>query len=190
MNHEPWSPAAFEARYREDPDPWDFGTSSYEQARYRSIMAALPRLRYRSAYEPGCSVGELTALLAERCLQVVAVDVSSTAVERARARCSASSGVTLSTGSVEDDPGVSFDLVVMSEVGYYFSEPDLEAVIDRLTGALEPGGDLVACHWTGSSADHVLSGSVVHDHLLARTDLDLRVSEDHGSFLIGAWRHP
>jgi hypothetical protein len=38
-------------------------------------------------FEPGCSVGELTALLAPRCDRLLATDAFQTAVERARQRC-------------------------------------------------------------------------------------------------------
>lgn len=189
MSVEPWSPEAFEDRYQGDPDPWEFATSSYERARYRSIMGVLPRPRYRSAYEPGCSIGELSALLAGRCERVAAVDVSATAVARARIRCADLPGVGVAVGSVLDDPGGDHDLVVMSEIGYYFTEPRLDRVIDLLVGALEPGADLVACHWTGSSPDHILSGAQVHAHLSARTDLVQVSSEDHGAFLLAAWTH-
>ena len=43
------------------------------------------RERYRSAYEPGCSVGRLTRLLADRCDDLLAVDCVDEAVETARA---------------------------------------------------------------------------------------------------------
>lgn len=187
MTTEPWSPAAFEARYRAEPDPWDFASSGYERGRYRAIMAALPQPRYRSAYEPGCAIGELTALLAGRSTRVTAVDVSPTAVARAQARCGNLPGVSVSVGSVLDDPGEGHDLVVMSEIGYYFTEFDLDGVLDRLVGALLPGGDLVVCHWTGTSVDHRLSGAQVHQRVAPRSDLVPLLAEDHGGFLLGAW---
>ena len=53
----------FEAMYRESQDPWSLSTRWYERRKYALTVAALPRARYRSAFEPGCSVGELSALL-------------------------------------------------------------------------------------------------------------------------------
>lgn len=189
MSAEPWSPASFEVRYQHDPDPWDFASSSYEQGRYRSIMGALPRPRYRSAYEPGCSIGELSVMLAGRCERLTAVDVSATAVAQAQRRCADLPGVDVAVGSVTDPRDGRYDLVVMSEIGYYFTEPRLDRVIDLLVGVLEPGGDLVACHWTGASCDHILSGAQVHAHLAARTDLVQVSAEDHEGFLLAAWTH-
>ena len=49
----------FEEMYRDSDDPWEFGTSPYEQRKYAVTVASLPRSRYRSAYEPGCSIGVL-----------------------------------------------------------------------------------------------------------------------------------
>ena len=54
----------FEEIYREDADPWNFETSPYEHRKYGVTVASLPKPRYRSAYEPGCSVGVLSELLA------------------------------------------------------------------------------------------------------------------------------
>ncbi|MGL6044624.1 MAG: SAM-dependent methyltransferase, partial [Sandaracinobacteroides sp.] len=60
-------PAYFDALYRDDPDPWRFATSGYEAGKYAATMDALPRGRYGSALEVGCSIGVLTAELARRC---------------------------------------------------------------------------------------------------------------------------
>ena len=48
----------------------------YERRKYAITMAMLPLPRYRHAYEPGCSVGVLTELLAARCDHVTATDVA------------------------------------------------------------------------------------------------------------------
>ncbi len=187
MNVEPWSPEAFEVRYRRDEDPWQFRTSTYEQARYRSVVSCLARPRYRSCFEPGCSVGELTWLLAPRCERLRAVDVSSTAVDAARARCAELEGVDIAVGSILDDPTTGHDLVVMSEIGYYFSSSQLDGVLDRLVAAMVPGADLVACHWTGHSKDHLLSGHHVHQRIAAHDDLALVSEQDHDGFVLGSW---
>ena len=51
--------AYFDEMYRDVEDPWNFETSHYEQRKYAITVASLPRSRYRSAYEPGCSIGVL-----------------------------------------------------------------------------------------------------------------------------------
>lgn len=194
MREAPWSPAAFEERYRGADDPWSFATSAYELGRYAAIEAALRPAphRYRSGYEPGCSVGVLTARLADRCDALRATDVSATAVARARSRCGDRPGLTIEVGSVQDGPpaGTSPDLIVFSEVGYYLDRDELHGVVDRLAAAAAPGADLVACHWTGESADHRLAGSEVH--AVVREVLaplaDALHEEVHDAFVLGSWR--
>ena len=155
--------AVFEAQYREQGDPWDFAHSPYEQRRYRLTVAMLPRHRYRRAFEPGCSVGELTAHLAPRCDAVLAMECSPTAVGRARQRCADLPNVQILEGEVPAAwPDGTFDLVVLSELGYYFAPAELSCLVARSARALEPGGTLVAVHWRGHSPDHVLGGDEVH----------------------------
>ncbi len=165
MSAEPWSPEAFEARYRADLDPWNFATSPYEQTRYDALLKALAQDAYARAYEPGCSIGALTVRLAPRCDELFSVDVSPSAVARARARCAGLSQAHVSVGSVRDEPPPDLDLVVFSEIGYYFTVVELDEIIGRVAGCIRSGGALVACHWLGSSDDHQLHGSVVHQRL-------------------------
>src|SRR3979409_1127734 len=41
---------AFENRYRENEDPWNYRTSSYERAKYDTTIGALSRARYVNAF--------------------------------------------------------------------------------------------------------------------------------------------
>ncbi len=49
-------PSYFDERYAKNLDPWDFETSDYERAKYVATLDALPRARYSSALEVGCSI--------------------------------------------------------------------------------------------------------------------------------------
>jgi hypothetical protein len=67
------TPAAyFEQLYSDSSDPWSLSEQWYVQRKYDHTLAALPQRRYRSAFEPGCSVGVLTTALAERCDSLLA----------------------------------------------------------------------------------------------------------------------
>ncbi len=193
MPDSPWSPAAFEDRYTSDADPWSFASSPYELGRYDAIMDALrpPPHRYRRCFEPACSVGVLTRQLVERCDELLATDVSPTAVASARRRCGDRPGLRIEVGSVQGGPRPGQpDLLVFSEVGYYFDRLELRDLVDRLVLELAPRGDLVACHWTGESPDHRLHGSEVHEVLsgvLVDRGAYLR-SEVHEGFLLDSWR--
>ena len=52
-------PEYFDALYASDPDPWNFAASPYERAKYALTLNAMPKPRYRSALEVGCSIGVL-----------------------------------------------------------------------------------------------------------------------------------
>lgn len=168
-------PSYFDAMYQANPDPWDFETSPYEHAKYAATVAALPRARYRSGLELGCSIGVLTQRLAERCEQLLSLDVSEQALARARARLAGQGHVRLERRFLpEEFPDGSYDLVVLSEVGYYFSHADLARLRARIAGALEPGGHLILVHWTPFVADYPLTGDEVHEAFLGDADAGLR----------------
>ena len=86
---EPLPPDYFTAMYDAAPDPWGFAERWYEQRKYALSLAALPEQHYRRALEPGCSVGVLTAALAQRCDHVLATDVTDAPLETARQRLDA-----------------------------------------------------------------------------------------------------
>jgi trans-aconitate methyltransferase len=182
------SPEFFEQKYRELPDPWDFARSDYERSRYEAIIAALGTRRYERAFEPGCSVGELTWRLAELCGHLDAMDISSIAVERARFRCNKSPNVTFHVGDLlHQIPGGDFDLVVLSEIGYYFEKSALRELGNMVIKRIRPGGTLFAAHWLGSSTDHLLSGDSVHKSLGDLNGLRLEHRERHPGFRLDKW---
>ena len=186
MSHVPVS--SFEDLYRADRDPWQFATSSYEQRRYEITVACLPRARYGVAFEPGCAIGELTRRLADRCDRVIALDAAPTAVDEARQRCRSLGHVDVRLGELPDDwPSERFDLVVLSEIGYYFEPDGLAALRDRAVASLEPGGTLIAVHWRGRSDVHVLSGDTVHACLRDGRGVDHVGRYEEDLFLLDVW---
>lgn len=176
------SPAFFERLYQRSEDPWNFRHSAYERDRYRAIVASIGDRQYRSAFEPGCAIGELTAMLAPHCQSLEAIDFSASAVKTARHRCRDYPQVNVHQGALpEDVPARLCDLIVFSEVGYYFTPDELESLVFQLWSILEPGGRLIACHWLGHSEDHPLHGKEVHDIMnrVIGTQADLTFP-DHG----------
>jgi SAM-dependent methyltransferase len=164
--------AHFVDRYADSPDPWSLRGSWYEERKHALSVAALPRARYRSAFEPGCSVGLLTGLLAGRCDAVLAMDVSADAVRQTRQRCSAEAHVRVAQGAIPEAwPEGPFDLVVLSEVGYYLGHTALDAALDACEDTLSPDGHLLAVHFRPSSTEHLQTGDQVHRRLVARPRL-------------------
>lgn len=151
----------FDQMYDADADPWGFADRWYEQRKYALTVAALPVQRYASGLEVGCSVGILTAALAQRCDALTGLDPSQVALAQARTRVPPS--VALVQGSVPGGwPAGSYDLVVLSEVGYYLDAPDLERLLDLVERDLAPGGVVLACHWRHPVEDYPRSGDQVH----------------------------
>ncbi len=161
--------AEFERQYERDADPWGYESNAYERAKYDATLAALPRARYGSALEIGCSIGVLTAQLAPRCDHLVAIDFAATALTRARTRLAQQPQVEFRRLTLPDEyPPERFDLTLLSEVGYYWSWPDLRAAKERMIAGLTSGGHLLLVHWTPPIDDAPLNGDEVHEEFLHR----------------------
>jgi SAM-dependent methyltransferase len=173
----------FDHMYAVAPDPWGLATRWYEARKYAITLALLPEPHYGEAFEPGCSVGVLTGMLAARCGQVRAWDASTAAVRTAAARTAHLPNVRVDRGAIPGDwPPGQFDLIVFSEVLYYFAGAELDRILDRAVASLRPGGSLLAVHWRHPVADYPRRGDDVHRVLAARRDLDLRVGHTETDF--------
>lgn len=173
----------FDALYATTADPWGFRTRWYEQRKYACALAALPRERYRRGYEPGCSIGVFTAHLAARCDQLLATDVAGAPLGTARDRLAHSPHVEIERRAVPDEwPSGRFDLIVISELGYYLDAVDLVRLWTAATDALEPGGTLLAVHWRHPVADYPQTGDAVHDALAGQPGLGLLVEHIEEDF--------
>ena len=165
--------AYFDSVYQASDDPWSFETSPYEREKYATTISALPNDHYQSGFEIGCSIGVLTQLLAERCDKLVAVDASELPLKTARERLAHYANVTIEQMAIPDQfPDGMFDLILLSEVGYYLSRPDLERARQWLIDHLQPGGHLLLVHWTPFVPDYPLTGDEVHDFFMETAQPD------------------
>jgi SAM-dependent methyltransferase len=175
----------FEARYAADRDPWDFETSAYEHDKYERTLAALGDRRYVRAFEPGCSIGVFTAQLAERCDALLAVDIAQPAVDAARERLATQHHVRVERRTLPEEwPAGPFDLVVCSELLYYWDRPTLQAALPTIAGSLAPGGRLIAVHYRPPSSIDPLTGDDVHALLRERLALAHVAAEANDQFRI------
>ena len=143
-------PEEFEKLYAANSDPWNYTSSDYERQKHASTLNSLSRHRYSSALEIGCSIGVMTKLLAERCDRLLSVDVVERALQQARQRCAAETHVEFVQMRVPEDwPQGSFDLIVISEILYYLSAAEVDALVaqsqkyDRTRGRDDPCASLV-----------------------------------------------
>ena len=162
----------FEDLYEQSPDPWDFETSPYERKKYERTLGVLQGRRYRRALEVGCSIGVFTTMLVPLCDEVRAVDVSEKAVAAARSRLAGFPHARVERRRLpEQTPEGPFDLIVVSEVLYYWPEEVMLAALRRFEEALAPGGVLLAVHWRKETKTYPLQGDEVHALLLEHTRL-------------------
>jgi len=157
----------FETLYENASDPWSFATSDYEAEKYARSLAALDP-HYAHALEIGCSIGVFTRELASRCAELLAIDISDRAIERARERCADAPQVRFARMTAPHEfPAGPFDLITCCEVGYYWSDEDLALARDRIAENLALGGDLLLVHFLPKVDDYVRDGDAVHEAFLA-----------------------
>ncbi|HZK98524.1 MAG TPA: SAM-dependent methyltransferase [Caulobacteraceae bacterium] len=180
----------FEALYRGSRDPWDFETSDYERAKYADTLASLGEGPVRRALEMGCSIGVFTRDLATVCDRLVATDLSATALTEARRRCADLANVEFRQArSVADGLEGTYDLIILSEVVYYWDEADLTAVARAISRALAPAGRLLLVHWLGQT-DYPRSADAAVEALWAGLKGVARVekAERRREYRLDLWR--
>jgi SAM-dependent methyltransferase len=180
-----YSATYFDALYSDSTDPWQYQTRWYEKRKRDMCLAVLPQAQYGNAIELGCGNGVFSELLARRCQALVCIDGNHHAVQLASQRLSASSHVRVIQGTIpnalftlkeallgsepsSDHPLVSqppFDLVVISEILYYLSPNEIDAVTTWIGQNLAIGGTLLCCHWRYPIDGFVMTGDTVHQRL-------------------------
>lgn len=151
--------AYFEGIFAGDRDPWGLDSSAYETAKFEDSVAAIADRRYRQGFEIGCAQGALTHRIAPSCDALLAIDLSTTALARARLRCEGDPNVRFAAMAYPGEhPGAErFDLIVLSEVAYYWDADDIGRAAAHIGDALAPRGRVLLVHWTGDT-DYPQSG--------------------------------
>ncbi len=164
-------PSYFKRVYERSEDPWNFQSSEYEAGKYADTLRSLPPGPFESALEIGCSIGVLTSQLAACCDALLALDVSDKALAAARERCAGLPQVQFRCMEFPREvPDGIFDLVVVSEVAYYWHFADLERAAASLAAHQAAGAHLLLVHLTETVPDYPLTGDQVHDAWLARPE--------------------
>lgn len=178
----------FDTLFGDEADPWRTRTRWYEARKRALTLAILPDARYASACEPGCGSGELSAALATRCDALLSTDASDAAVQRARERLAGIANVRVERARMPGDwPAGPFDLVVVSELGYYLAMDELRQLASAIGRSLAPAATLVACHWRRGADDMRSSLHAVHPLLGAVCGGDAIARYEDEDFLLEAW---
>jgi len=178
----------FDELFEGNDDPWAFKQRWYERRKRALTLAALPRERYASVFEPGCANGELSADLATRAERLLACDTCVAAVGLARQRLNGLDHVTVIQARLPEQwPDERFDLIVLSELGYYLDETDLNRWIDCALASLTDTGQLLACHWRPTIEGCPLDAQQVHSILDQRLQMPRLFSHQEPDFLLDLW---
>jgi SAM-dependent methyltransferase len=151
-------------------DPWEFETSEFEHRRCARLLEILSGRRYSKVLEIGCGAGAVTRLLAPIADHVVAFDISSTAIERAKA--------------TQTDPKIDFrvanmmeydaraegpwDLVIMSDMicflGWLYPFFDIGWLAMELFAATRVGGHLFLPNTYGGPKDYLMRPCLIRTY--------------------------
>lgn len=130
-------------------DPFSYATDPYEIGRIEALDAALGPAPLGRVLELGCAEGHLTEKLARRS-NLLALDISSVAIERARRRAPAARFIEGDLLVWEPGAEAPFDAIVVAEVLYYLDragvKAEFEELFPRVASWLKPGGRLVMSH--------------------------------------------
>jgi SAM-dependent methyltransferase len=157
----------FDTMYENSPDPWSFATSEYEAEKYATTISLLEQRHFARGFEIGCSIGVLSNLLAPFCDQLISVDTSQKALDQAKRRNAQYDNVHFSMADVPNEfPDDPFDLIVISEVAYYWDAQDDARARDLIVKRLTRDGLLVLVHFLPFVDDYPRTGDAVHEAFL------------------------
>lgn len=130
-------------------DAWNYTRNAFEEDRFGMIVDTLSAIHAAKALEVGCAEGHLTRRLAGSVEDLLACDIMPEAIERARANCDDLDNIRFLAMDVRTHwPEEMFDLVVYSDVLYFFSKREVRRVIrDSAQHVRERGHLLFANEW-------------------------------------------
>jgi SAM-dependent methyltransferase len=144
-------------------DPWSIESSEYERARCARLIAMLEGRRYARALEIGCGAGYFTRLLAPLANQIVAFDISATAIARARALGDGLETVDFRVANIMDYEWRAdgpWDLVVFNDticyLGWLYTFFDVAWLAAELFAATRSGGRLLLANTMDEVCDKLL----------------------------------
>lgn len=178
----------FDSLYADSEDPWDYRHRWYEARKRDLTLAMLPHQRYAQGYEPGCSTGELSRRLADRCDRLLVSDGNASAVATASERLADQGHVEVRHLLLPGAwPQGTFDLIVISEIGYYLGTDGLDTLLSQAQRALVPGGVLLGCHWRHPIEGCALTGDQVHARMAALPGLHRLSQLEEADFVLTLW---
>lgn len=179
----------FETLYRGDNDPWGARDSAYEIEKRAALLEALGEERGESALEFGCGEGHISAALKDHFRTVAGFDLDPNIVARAQARHGEPGRVSFAVARMPGDfPDIRFDLLVLSEMLYFLTEPEIETLLSEACRHAKPDARLALVNYLGPT-ETPLSGDDAADFLLMTAEkLTLERSERRDRYRIDVLR--
>lgn len=151
MRREQDDQQAFETLYQSLRDPWSTTVPyyRYQLRKYQVMLSLLPTRSYGRALDIGCGLGVLTRMLASQAGEVLGVDFSRQAIDRAAELSAGANNVRFKQAdllNISELPEGLFDLIVLADTLYYLSPQSDETFVSirrQLTDLLAPGGILL-----------------------------------------------
>jgi SAM-dependent methyltransferase len=152
-------------------DPWSLESSEFERAKYARQIGILGGRHYARVLEIGCGAGYFTRSLARIADQVLALDISSSAIARARTAAAGLESIDFRVANIMEynlGAGKPWDLVVMSETIYYlgwlYSFFDVAWLSMQLFAATRGGGQLLMANTCGGVEDYLLRPWIIRTY--------------------------
>jgi len=153
-------------------DPWEFQTSAFEKDKYaRQLAIVQGGRRYARVLEIGCGNGCFTRLIADIADQVVALDISPTAIAQARQSALGSQAIDFRIANIMDydlQAEGPWDLIVMSEticyLGWLYSLFDVGWLGCQLLNATSAGGRLLMANTCGGIDEYLLRPWIIRTY--------------------------
>ena len=181
----------FEDIFASDDDPWDLASSVYEADKFNRTRSVLSDRQYRSALEVGCAHGVLTQWILPYCDNLLAIDISERALALARDRLSDRCGLTLQRMAFPKKvpDRTDFDLVLLSEVVYYWNNADIDRASEWIMNNMVAGGTVLLVHYTGAT-DYPQTGDGAVEQLWrsVRSGFAPVLGERHADYRLDLWR--
>jgi SAM-dependent methyltransferase len=164
-------------------DFWELETSEFEQARSAQVIGILRGARYRRGLELGCGAGYFTRLLAPQVDQLVAYDVSPSAIARAKQHGGATvdfrTGNAMDYGWKADGP---WDLVVMNDticyLGWLYSFFDVGWFMGEVYAATQPGGRFLMANTMDPQYDKLLLPHLIRTYRDLALNVGFRIERE------------
>lgn len=83
-------------------------------------------------------------------------------------------------------PEQRFDLVVLSELAYYFDAENLSDIVLKITESTDQGANLIAVHWRGET-NYPLTGDQAHELIDGYPEFQRLAHHVEECFVLDVW---